>query len=59
MSYTGGTLNARDSLKEANLKGLRIGGCQLQDVLEKAQLWRHEKIREGLRGEQVDQGGIF
>lgn len=58
MSYTGGILNACDSLKEANLKGLRIGGFQLQDVLEKVQLWRHEKIREGL-GVNGWVGGIF
>lgn len=51
-SHGGGTLNAYYEVKEANLKRSQFVGFQLQDILEKAKLWRLLRISscQGLGG---------
>ena len=46
-----GNLNAHYYMKEANLKRLHILGFQLYYILEKAKLWKQERI-SGYQGEE-------
>lgn len=44
----GGNLGAHHQVKEANQKRLHPAGFQQHDLLEKAKLWTHLQVNEGL-----------